>query len=694
MSAPEVTRALFLCDGATLPTRLASGQWDQSEEIRSTGPKAELNLRIDMLSGSLHGEVSGTASDLLFIACCCLAADQRVNRGSKRIDIHRQKWRRQFTLVLPVTAPEVWNRPDVVKALTETLVFATDDDWTFAFVKRGPDTILKSLFGKDVDRATRGNPDCVVLFSGGMDSLCAIVEAIAEQELRPVALSFKSANQVSGTQAELIRALRIRFPGWSVPHVGFSSQRQGGGEPDPSQRTRAFALAALGCAVADSIGIEPVLLADNGYVSVNPPISGELAGALASRGTHPALIRLMNRLMALIFDGPVTITNPLADRTRAEGLEMLKRHDCQELIASTVTCGKFRSPYQSRRVPHCGVCSQCADRRFAVIRAGLEDVEPADRYVTDIFQHELAAGEALKIAPMYVEFAQRAAHRSPEAVFNLVSQLAGCLDPESDDIERDAYDLGHLLWRHSQEVTAVLAEMIARYRDELATGELPARSLLRLATGAAGTSGVGIVPIDHQRADVTTDDTPSLEKHGRYWQFTFRGQKAVVGDRKGFLYVSRLLKAPGQEIRASVLKSGVSGEGTDIAQITQAGLTTASSFDEILDSDAEKYLREHLAPLIAERDAGVSADRAAEINRVIAEVHRHIAKARGLSGRHRTFSDEDERARLSVTKAIRTALAELEHQLPELFLHLDDSIRTGMLMVYAPRPPVRWAIAA
>lgn len=694
MSAPDVTSALFLCDGATLPDHLASGRWDRREDILSIGPRAELNLRIDTLSGLLSGEVSGTAGDLLYIACCCLAADQRVNRGSKRIDIHRQKWRRQFMLVLPVTAPEMWNRPDVVKALTEALVFATEDEWTLVFVKRPPETILKTLFGKDVDRATRGDPDCVVLFSGGMDSLCTTVEAIAEQGLRPVALSFKPANQVSSAQTELIQALRRRFPGWSLPHVGFSSHRQGGGEPDPSQRTRAFALVALGSAVAESLGIESVLLADNGYVSINPPISGELAGALASRGTHPTLIRLMNRLVALVFEQPIAIMNPLADRTRAEALEVLKRHDCQDLIANTVTCGKFRSRYQSRHVSHCGVCSQCVDRRFAIIRSGLEDLEPADRYVVDIFLHELPAGEALKIAPMYVEFAQKAARLSPESIFRLVNQLAGCLDPESEDIQRDAYALGHVLWRHSKDVTAVLADMIARYRQELATGDLPIRSLLRFVAGGASMHEVGVAPAGRPTEDALINDTPSLEKRGKYWHFVFQGEKAVVRDRKGFTYVSLLLKAPEQEIGASVLASGGIGEVVDFAQVADAGLRTGSTVDEILDSDGERYLREHLHLLMAERDAEAIPQRADDIDFQIQQIEAHIASTRGLLGRHRTFTDADERARSAVTRAISTALAEIKNEYPGLYLHLKQSINTGRIMVYAPRPPLRWTIAA
>ncbi len=695
MSAPTPPNALFLCDGAPVPEHLAGQDWTHEERIVSAGPRSELNLQLDALETQLHGAVSGIAKDLLYIACCCLAADQRINRGSKQIDIHRRKWRRQFTMVLPVSAPKVWTRPEVTAALREALGFATEDDWSFGFVKAPPHTVHPLLFGKATDQATRGNPDSVVLFSGGMDSLCATVEAIADRGQRPLVLSFRSANQVTHVQTDLIRALRERFAHWHLPHIGFSAQRRGGPEPDPAQRARAFVLAALGCAVAESLDIETVVLADNGYVSINPPISGELAGALASRGTHPTLLRLVNRLVGLLFTQPITVVNPLADRTRAESLEVLARHGCQDLISHTLTCGKFRSPHLSRAVPHCGTCSQCIDRRFAVIRAGLEGVEPADRYVVDPFTQELAEGEALKVAPMYVRFAQEVAALAPEAIITRYPRLLDCLDPASADVEGDVLGLGHLLWRHSREVTEVVAEMIGRYQQELATGALPDRSLLRLAVGGATVRAFDAVPERPRELDQSSGDAvPSMELQGKYWHVVFQGAKAVFPDRKGFQHLSRLLKAPHQEIGASLLASGGIGEVTSAAQVVDAGLTVNSMVDEVLDAEGEAYLREHIEILRVEREQSEDPRRQGELDRDITQIEAHISAARGLLGRHRAFPDDDERVRSAVTKAIERALAELETQLPALHQHLQDSLKTGRRMSYAPRPAVHWAIAA
>src|SRR5262249_59597755 len=79
---------------------------------------------------------------------------------------------------------------------------------------------------------------------------------------------------------------------------------------DVMQRTRSFLFASLGVAAASELGTPPVLLADNGVVSLNLPISGQLVGALATRSTHPSFLRLFNALVADALPGNVELRNP------------------------------------------------------------------------------------------------------------------------------------------------------------------------------------------------------------------------------------------------------------------------------------------------------------------------------------------------------------------------------------------------
>jgi non-specific serine/threonine protein kinase len=71
-----------------------------------------------------------------------------------------------------------------------------------------------------------------------------------------------------------------------------------------------------------------------------------------------------------------------------------------------------------------------------------------------------------------------------------------------------------------------------------------------------------------------------------------------------------------------------------------------------------------------------------------------LTEAVGLGGRDRTFASPAERARINVTKAIRTAIRLVDNQCPPLAAHLDASIQTGRFCSYAPpgAAPPRWAL--
>ena len=71
---------------------------------------------------------------------------------------------------------------------------------------------------------------------------------------------------------------------------------------------------------------------------------------------------------------------------------------------------------------------------------------------------------------------------------------------------------------------------------------------------------------------------------------------------------------------------------------------------------------------------------------------RELARAVGLGGRDRRAGSVSERARVSVTRAVRQAMARIrEHNAP-LGEHLDRAIRTGTYCAYLPdsRVPVNW----
>jgi len=71
---------------------------------------------------------------------------------------------------------------------------------------------------------------------------------------------------------------------------------------------------------------------------------------------------------------------------------------------------------------------------------------------------------------------------------------------------------------------------------------------------------------------------------------------------------------------------------------------------------------------------------------------RELSRAVGLDGRDRRAASTSERARVSVTRAVRQAIVRVGEHHPELGEHLDRTIRTGTYCAYVPDPsaPAAW----
>lgn len=717
-----VVRAVLPCDGAPVPPAWREAGWPVVP-IRSRGEGRALNLRVDGLGAKITGRLDRRANDLVRIAAYAFAADQLLSRGGKG-DPHRRRWRREPALGVPVADPGFWGASETTAALVEALGFGTDDRWAFAFAPAEPEGGQLQLDIHFDDRERLADPDCVALLSGGTDSLCAAVEAVAAHRRRPLLVSHRTGPHVAGPQRALVKGLKDTLPQWAFPEISFWVHQRGEEAVERTRRTRGFLVAAVGAAVAGQVGLSTVLVPDNGYVSVNPPVNAQLVGALNSRGTHPTFLRLMNRLLALVFPAGVRVENPLADRTRAEALGILAAHGAAGLLPATRSCARSRRPADK---PHCGTCSQCVDRRVAAVAAGLEDHDPADRYAVDLFTAPLPPGEARVFAVSYAGFAQRVDARGSEDLFLDHPELEACLDLDGEGVARSAARLADLLKRHSDEVLRAIETMVERHSRDLTRHRLPPGCLLKLATGpgfpdlapdeaapdevdaldpdapAPGgpepTEELGEAPARGGQAQPA--ERPRLERHGRAWFVAFGGEKGLVDHSVGMTRLARLLKAPGQELLALDLvawsgpgkgdrRAGdgepVSGSG-ELRGSGRLGARTDAEARRNYEAWAEA-LRERRADAEAAGDAVGVAEADAEMDALASEV---VASA-GKGGKVRTVPDEHEQARQAVSHSLRKALVAVAGDLPGLRAHLDESLHLGLRCAYEPRPRQTWDV--
>ena len=190
----------------------------------------------------------------------------------------------------------------------------------------------------------------------------------------------------------------------------------------------------------------------------------------------------LSELVRLVFEKPdLTVHNPLWDKTRSDCLDLLKQAGVPELLNMTVSCGHTRG--RPALQPHCGVCSQCVDRRFAVEVAGLQEYDLPNDYRVNIFTDNLPEGDARTMAVSYVRFATRIRTLDENSFFHEFQELYDCMLEDDPDPGATARVLIDMLKRHAVAVDRIMQEQVVLHTAELAAGELPSTSLLHLLPG-------------------------------------------------------------------------------------------------------------------------------------------------------------------------------------------------------------------
>jgi 7-cyano-7-deazaguanine synthase in queuosine biosynthesis len=483
-------KVVALCDGAPLPDPEAAGR--DVLTIGHRGDAADLNLSIPVPVAPLHGQVDPLTSDLLFIAAYALGVDQQIVRHYET-DVHGDRWRRDLLLCLPVSAPSVWSSTSVYERLVAALNYATDDEWSFRFTQSSSEVHPHFFLDVPVE-PVMGNPDQVVLLSGGLDSACALIEQHASEGRSPLIVSHSPAFHLTARQGHVRDFLMAKFRGWKFPQIPMAVHRADGSDPaDYAMRSRSFLFASMGTLAAVNLGLRDVILADNGVVSLNLPISPQITGAHASRSTHPRFIRLFNELLQSVFHrrGPA-IQNTLWNRTRAETLEILKEHGCERLIPETISCSHVQGLSGER--PQCGVCSQCIDRRMGTEAAGLQEFDPPERYRMNVFTDGLRDWKARAMALSYVRRAHMFLDATPEMIIREFPELIDALPPSGQSQADIARELTALLQRHGREVDEVVKSQLRRYSDQYVRAKLPEESLIVLLGAGRSLESQGALP--------------------------------------------------------------------------------------------------------------------------------------------------------------------------------------------------------
>jgi tetratricopeptide (TPR) repeat protein len=323
------------------------------------------------------------------------------------------------------------------------------------------------------------------------------------------------------------------------------------------------------------------------------------------------------------------------------------------------------------------------------------------------------AGAAAVLYEQLKPFAGRHAIGHGEGSVGAVDRYLGLLAATlglSDDAERHFSEairlnegMGARPWvAHSRDD---LARLLLR-RNEAGDRER-ANELQRAALDAARALGMTVLeariagPATPGQPDDVSSAPPSgvagvFRREGEYWTVSFGGTTVQIRDTKGMRHLARLLEEPGRELHALDLARSEAGPATRrILPGQDLGSDALGDAGERLDPEAKAAYRRRLEELRGEADEAErfnDPERAARTRQEIEFLAAELAGAVGIGGRDRKAASAAERARLSVSRAIRAALTRIAEQNPSLGKHFDTTVRTGTYCSYNPDPrvPMSW----
>ena len=350
------------------------------------------------------------AVDFYRVAAAVFSADLRISR-EEGFD----RWQRDVCIHIAVGEPDLW---DAVKPqLQKALGFLSGDRWDFEF-REGASTRAAHRL-----RTTRahGTVSKVCLLSGGLDSFIGAADETADgHDLICVSHNAAGSGTFSSPAQDRTLALLqgIRGVG-AVSHVkaSVSPPTSVSGSSEPTQRSRSIMFLGIGVLVAAAAAEReqrqvPLVIPENGFISLNVPLTNSRLGSLSTRTTHPHFIACLEEIFtALGIDVP--LQTPYRYVTKGK---MLVATRAQAVVVAgareTVSCAHPSvKRFNESKKNHCGYCVPCIIRRAAMLAAGLDR---ASDYTFDVTATPcaLTLGQARDLTAFQMALRRRSAKRS------------------------------------------------------------------------------------------------------------------------------------------------------------------------------------------------------------------------------------------------------------------------------------------
>ena len=521
------------------------------------------------------------------------------------------------------------------------------------------------------------------------------------QQRRVVLVTHKATPKLN-TRHKTLQDLLAQKAGDNAPHhISVRVHKKKPMNREYTQRSRSFLFVSIGATIAKMLGLNSVRFYENGVISLNLPVCAQVVGGRATRTTHPKVMKGFQDIMTLVAEDPFTVENPYIWKTKAEVVEQIVRLGCSDLIRHSMTC--THTWEMTNQHTHCGLCSQCIDRRFAVIAAKADQYDPIEHYKADVFTQSRNKDDDKIMSASYLERANQVGALENVGQFLAkyaeVNRVLRFLDGSTAQAAQRVFDLYK---RHAGEVNAAIDEMVRRHATAIRERTMPGDALLRTVHESASVISVPAVSLKEKQPE------NFFRKRGAVWEFRFQGGSTLLlqGVDKGADYINLLLAHPDRE--ASVYEV-VCGYALGVANQANSGVehddieegfqvTTGAPLGDagvVVDRKAVEQYRAQYQSLVSEKaEAEQDGDhqRVEEIEEELAQIADALTAGVGKGGRLRKAGDKRKNVRDAFRNAVNRAITAIGKYDKPLAEHLKASIKHGNEVVYRPGIPIVWDV--
>ena len=354
---------------------------------RSNGVEHSSNVRFELKPLWEFGrETDSTAFDFLVLSVIVYNVDRLLNRNLHSND----GWKRDIILEgVPARNAATMNAAST--QFEKSISFLTGDKWTIRFSQQqswnyNPQT------DKNYDRQEYAK---VALFSGGLDSLIGFVDeaySLGVDE-KMLLISHVEQGKEGADQTGIVdychdnqifegRYERIKSS-VSLERSSFINKEAS----ESTFRSRSLLFFAMGIYCAHSINNNrPLIVPENGTISINIPLNPSRRSACSTRTTHPVFMkRLEEALRAIGIQNQ--LYNPYRLMSKADMMGACcgnndKNTIIRQLCRLSCSCAKRSHNFYwdkpsdeiaQHHIKHCGMCLPCIYRRVALDVVGLDD---------------------------------------------------------------------------------------------------------------------------------------------------------------------------------------------------------------------------------------------------------------------------------------------------------------------------------